>query len=116
MLWCRSLWNPRIIEQAYELTHPNGTTVCVGVPRKGNNISIYSLPLHFDKRITGSFPIAGSIPLDFHHKSWDYEQIPRPGDKLWYLGVANYTRLYALAASDIKWLEQGKAGLHHRPR
>ena len=46
--------NPRIIEQAYELTHPNGTTVCVGVPRKGDNISIYSLPLHFEKRFTGS--------------------------------------------------------------
>ena len=46
--------NPRIIEQAYELTHPNGTTVCVGVPRKGDNISIYSLPLHFNKRFTGS--------------------------------------------------------------
>jgi len=26
----------------------------VGVPRKGNNISIYSLPLHFNKKLTGS--------------------------------------------------------------
>ena len=46
--------NSRIIEQAYELTHPDGITVCVGVPRKGDNISIYSLPLHFNKRFTGS--------------------------------------------------------------
>ena len=46
--------NARVIEQAYELTHPDGKTVCVGVPRKGDNISIYSLPLHFNKILTGS--------------------------------------------------------------
>lgn len=46
--------NSRVIEQAYELTHPDGKTVCVGVPRKGDNISIYSLPLHFNKVLTGS--------------------------------------------------------------
>ena len=46
--------NPRIIEQAYELTQPNGTTIMVGVPKKGDNISIYSLPLHFSKNLTGS--------------------------------------------------------------
>jgi S-(hydroxymethyl)glutathione dehydrogenase/alcohol dehydrogenase len=46
--------NSRLIEKAYELTHPDGVTVCVGVPRKGDNISIYSLPLHFNKRFTGS--------------------------------------------------------------
>ena len=46
--------NSRIIEQAYELTHPDGITVCVGVPRKGDNISVYSLPLHFNKILTGS--------------------------------------------------------------
>jgi len=46
--------NPRIIEQAYKLTHPNGITVCVGVPHKRDNITIYSLPLHFKKRFTGS--------------------------------------------------------------
>ena len=46
--------NPRVIEQAYELTHPDGKTILVGVPRKGNTISIYSLPLHFKKVLTGS--------------------------------------------------------------
>ena len=46
--------NTRIIEQAYELTHPDGKTICVGVPQKGENISIYSLPLHFNKVFTGS--------------------------------------------------------------
>jgi len=44
----------RVIETAYELTHPDGKTILVGVPRKGDNISIYSLPLHFNKVLTGS--------------------------------------------------------------
>jgi S-(hydroxymethyl)glutathione dehydrogenase / alcohol dehydrogenase len=44
----------RVIELAYELTHPDGRTILVGVPRKGDNISIYSLPLHFRKVLTGS--------------------------------------------------------------
>ena len=46
--------NSRVIEQAYELTHPDGKTILVGVPRKGDNVSIYSLPLHFKKVLTGS--------------------------------------------------------------
>ena len=46
--------NSRVIEQAYELTNPDGKTVLVGVPNKGDNISIYSLPLHFNKVLTGS--------------------------------------------------------------
>jgi S-(hydroxymethyl)glutathione dehydrogenase/alcohol dehydrogenase len=46
--------NPRVIEMAYELTHPDGKTILVGVPRKGDNISIYSLPLHFKKVLKGS--------------------------------------------------------------
>ncbi|MBC8182549.1 dehydrogenase, partial [candidate division KSB1 bacterium] len=41
-------------EQAYELTNPDGKTILVGVPKKGDNISIYSLPLHFNKVLTGS--------------------------------------------------------------
>ena len=46
--------NSRIIEQAYELTHPDGKTIMVGVPNRGDNISIYSLPLHFNKVLAGS--------------------------------------------------------------
>ncbi|EIJ48593.1 Alcohol dehydrogenase superfamily, zinc-containing:Alcohol dehydrogenase, zinc-containing [Herbaspirillum sp. GW103] len=45
---------PAIIEMGYELTHAQGRVVLVGVPRKGRNINIYSLPLHFDKTISGS--------------------------------------------------------------
>lgn len=46
--------NSRVIESAYNLTNPDGTTVLVGVPTKGDNISIPSLPLHFNKILTGS--------------------------------------------------------------
>ncbi len=46
--------NTDVINLGYELTAANGRTVLVGVPAKGDNISIYSLPLHFEKKITGS--------------------------------------------------------------
>lgn len=46
--------NARVIETAYNLTQPKGKTILVGVPRKGDNISIYSLPLHFKKILAGS--------------------------------------------------------------
>jgi S-(hydroxymethyl)glutathione dehydrogenase/alcohol dehydrogenase len=46
--------NARVIEQAYELTHADGKTILVGVPKKGDNVSIYTLPLHFKKVLTGS--------------------------------------------------------------
>ena len=45
---------PRVIELAYELTHADGRTILVGVPRKGDNVNIYTLPLHFNKVLTGS--------------------------------------------------------------
>ena len=44
----------RVIETAYDLGQPKGKIILVGVPRKGDNISIYSLPLHFKKILTGS--------------------------------------------------------------
>jgi S-(hydroxymethyl)glutathione dehydrogenase/alcohol dehydrogenase len=46
--------NVQVIELAYSLTHPQGRTILVGVPKKGDSISIYSLPLHFGKILTGS--------------------------------------------------------------
>ena len=50
---------PKIIELAYDLTNSDGKTICVGVPN--GKISIYSLPLHFNKILTGSHG-GGSIP------------------------------------------------------
>ena len=46
---------PEIIEKGYELINDLGRLILVGVPRKGQNINIFSLPLHFGKKITGSF-------------------------------------------------------------
>jgi len=43
-----------VISLAYRLTQPKGRTILVGVPKVGNNISIYTLPLHFGKVLTGS--------------------------------------------------------------
>src|ERR1700730_128443 len=37
---------------AYELTHPDGTCVLVGVPNE--KVTIYTLPIHFNKVLTGS--------------------------------------------------------------
>ncbi len=45
---------PQIIEIGYRLSHAHGRVILVGVPRHGNNLSIYSLPLHFGKQLTGS--------------------------------------------------------------
>jgi len=41
-----------VIEVAYELTHADGTCVLVGVPNE--KVSIYTLPIHFNKVLTGS--------------------------------------------------------------
>jgi S-(hydroxymethyl)glutathione dehydrogenase/alcohol dehydrogenase len=45
---------PKVIELCYKITKPQGKVILVGVPKKGNNISIYSLPLHFKKILKGS--------------------------------------------------------------
>ncbi len=49
-----STGNPKMIELAYELVSPVGRVILVGVPKKGNNINIFSLPLHFGKILKGS--------------------------------------------------------------
>lgn len=45
---------PANIELGYQITKPQGRVTLVGVPKKGNNIGIYSLPLHFGKVLSGS--------------------------------------------------------------
>jgi len=45
---------PSIIEMGYDLVKHQGRVTLVSVPTKGNNISIYSLPLHFGRQISGS--------------------------------------------------------------
>ncbi|HBA84533.1 MAG TPA: dehydrogenase [Verrucomicrobia bacterium] len=46
--------NVKVIELAYRLTSGSGRTVLVGVPPKGSEATIYTLPLHFEKELTGS--------------------------------------------------------------
>lgn len=46
--------NPEIIKLGYQVTKPQGRVILVGVPPKGNDISIHSLPLHFGKGLSGS--------------------------------------------------------------
>jgi len=41
-----------VIELAYELTHADGVCVLVGVPSE--KVTIYTLPIHFNKVLTGS--------------------------------------------------------------
>lgn len=56
--------NVKVIEQAYEVTSAKGRTVLVGVPKAGEKISIYSLPLHFDKELKGSHGGESNPSLD----------------------------------------------------
>jgi len=53
-----------------------------------------------DARVALSFPIAGSISLNFFHISWDFEQQPREANETWYMNEVSYTMLYALATID----------------
>ena len=46
--------SPQIIELAYSLTSSNGRTVLVGVLPKDKRVSLYTLPLHFGKTLTGT--------------------------------------------------------------
>ncbi len=46
--------NPKVIEFGYNIVKPQGKVVLVGVPKKGNNINIFSLSMHFGKSIIGS--------------------------------------------------------------
>ncbi len=43
-----------MIELGYETIHNRGRLVLVGVPPKGNNVSIYTLPIHMGKTLVGS--------------------------------------------------------------
>ncbi|MBU1109667.1 MAG: zinc-binding dehydrogenase [Candidatus Riflebacteria bacterium] len=46
--------NTEITALACNLTQPQGRVILVGVPKKGDNASVYTLPLHFGKILTGS--------------------------------------------------------------
>jgi Zn-dependent alcohol dehydrogenase len=45
---------PSVIELGYQIAKPQGRVILVGVPRKGQNVNVFSLPLHFGKVLSGS--------------------------------------------------------------
>ena len=68
---------PAIIELGYEVTKPNGRVILVGVPHKGDNVNIHTLPLHFGKYLSGSHGGDGSPNLDIprYHKLFRNDRI-----------------------------------------
>ena len=68
---------PSIIEMAYQITKPQGRVTLVGVPRKGNTINIYSLPLHFGKGLSGSHggEAIPQIDIPRYHQLFRYGRI-----------------------------------------
>lgn len=75
--------SPHAIEVCYESTASESRIVLVGVPRIGSKVSIYTLPLHFGKQISGSKG-GGSKPetdipklVDLlKRKSFDFSDFP----------------------------------------
>jgi S-(hydroxymethyl)glutathione dehydrogenase/alcohol dehydrogenase len=45
---------PKIIELGYAITKPQGRVVLVGVPKSGQRSQLFTLPIHFGKRLIGS--------------------------------------------------------------
>jgi S-(hydroxymethyl)glutathione dehydrogenase/alcohol dehydrogenase len=56
--------NPDIIRFGYDAVKPQGRVVLVGVPRKGSDTTLYTLPLHFGKSLRGSHGGAAEPQLD----------------------------------------------------
>lgn len=72
--------NVRVIEQAYANTSSAGRTILVGVPRAGEKVSIYTLPLHFEKELSGSHGGESNPSIDipkylklYQHGKLDYK-------------------------------------------
>ena len=53
--------SPDMIKLAYEAIASDGRVILVGVPKKGNETSLYTLPMHFGKQLIGSEG-GGSVP------------------------------------------------------
>lgn len=46
--------NPKVISECYDLTKSKGRFILVGVPPSSSTVQIYTLPLHFGKKLSGS--------------------------------------------------------------
>lgn len=54
----------KIIEFGYEIVKKEGRIVLVGIPKVGDNINLYSLPIHLGKKIIGSYGGNGNPSKD----------------------------------------------------
>ena len=45
---------PEVISRGYEFVGPRGRVLLVGVPKKGANTTLYTLPMHFGKHVCGT--------------------------------------------------------------
>jgi S-(hydroxymethyl)glutathione dehydrogenase/alcohol dehydrogenase len=66
---------PATIEMGYQITKPQGRVTLVGVPRKGSDVRIHSLPLHFGKGLSGSHGGEAIPQVDIPR----YQQLYRAG-------------------------------------
>jgi len=68
---------PAIIKQGYELTQAQGRVILVGVPKANDETSIFTLPLHFGKVITGSHggETLPEIDIPRYHGLYQKDQI-----------------------------------------
>jgi S-(hydroxymethyl)glutathione dehydrogenase/alcohol dehydrogenase len=97
--------NARVIELAYQLTHPDGKTILVGVPRKGDDVSIYTLPLHFNKVLKGSHG-GDAVP---HIDIPRYTRLVQAG-KLKLDGLTTHELRLNQVNEAIELVKQGRAG------
>ena len=95
----------KVIELAYQLTQPDGKTILVGVPRKGDNVCIYTLPLHFNKVLKGSHG-GSAIP---HVDIPNYIRLAQAG-KLNLHGMITHEFKLDEANNAIALMKRGEAG------
>jgi S-(hydroxymethyl)glutathione dehydrogenase/alcohol dehydrogenase len=57
---------PEMIQLSYRITKPTGRVVLVGVPRIGHSVELHTLPLHYGKRLSGSYGGNGNLTADIH--------------------------------------------------
>ena len=92
--------NTAIIELGYKLIEPQGRVILVGVPKQGNDINIHSLPLHFGKKLIGSFGGNGNPNIDIPR----YQKLFRNGRIRLREQITNYYKLDEIndAIQDIR--------------
>jgi S-(hydroxymethyl)glutathione dehydrogenase/alcohol dehydrogenase len=97
--------NGRVIEHSYELTHPDGKTILVGVPNISDKVSIYTLPLHFKKILKGSHGGSSTPDVDIPRYIRLYQ-----ANKLKLKGIITHTFPLLRINEAIALMRSGSAG------